>query len=211
MAEDFSQRLTIDLGSGAEGGFFKTQKKPTADIVTLTQVHGADGFRVGVEFFSSETKGDWLWTTQPQQAVGVFVADCTAILVNGENFEGRFVAAIHAGWRGTASDVLNRSILSLRPKAGWRAWLSPSICQNHFEVGGEVIEALGKDAVSFAKPGMPGKYYLDLKGLQAKRLHDLGGSLQISSLCTYCDSEFTSYRRDKSDVERQLAWVRLTD
>ena len=84
----------------------------------------------------------------PASRVGVFVADCIPALI-ADARTGAF-AAVHAGWRGTLAGVLpaavrraGRRVRRARP-ADLRVALGPAIGVCCFEVGDEVVEAVGR-------------------------------------------------------------------
>ncbi|MDB5037345.1 MAG: hypothetical protein JWQ35_873 [Bacteriovoracaceae bacterium] len=195
---------------GAEAGFKIISEEPDSSIKTLKQVHGSHGVLV-TNATDKMFEADWLWTRDPNCTIGIKVADCTALLVSGKNSFGKFVAAIHAGWRGTAQNIIEKAFEEIKP-ISFEAWLSPSICQEHFEVGEEVIEALGSESKKYSIPGRTGKYFLDLKKFQIAKLKKWGSEFKNSSLCTYCQPEFVSYRRLGTTLTtRHLAWIRIKD
>lgn len=193
------------------------------DVFHLKQVHSADGVLIHRNQNPSELarkEGDWIVSFNPQVSLGIKVADCTAILGEGRAENGDFILAIHAGWRGTASGVIENCLQSLAKVSGkpgnLRFWLSPSICQKCFEVGGEVLEALGADSKNFAHKKSSAsdkeKYLLDLKGFQFKKLKSLGASEVFSNpLCTFCQPDFISYRRAKGSLKTsERHWATIT-
>jgi hypothetical protein len=88
--------------------------------------------------------GDALITDRPGLLLGVQVADCLPILIFDP--EKRVVAAVHAGWRGTAKRIAEKAVGRLRaefnssPKR-LRAVIGPGIHGCCYEVGREVVEA----------------------------------------------------------------------
>ena len=67
------------------------------------------------------------------------VADCLPVLFCSS--DGQRVGAAHAGWRGLAEGVLERTVAQMAvPASELHAWLGPAISQEHFEVGDEVRE-----------------------------------------------------------------------
>jgi YfiH family protein len=112
------------------------------------------------------------------------------------------VAAAHAGWRGLARGILERTIERIaRPPAGLIAYLGPGIGPGAFEVGADVREAfLAGDGAAEAAftPGSPGKWMADLYLLARQRLARCGvGHVSGGGWCTHSDpSRFYSYRRD---------------
>lgn len=178
-------------------------------LIFLQQVHGSQGFWVDRQ--TEVAEGDWLATNQQDIVIGVFVADCTAILVHGENERGSFVAAIHAGWRGTAKGIIETAFESLRPKKeSLRIWLSPGICQDHYEVSEDVIQSFQEHELKFFEPTRAGHANFDLHALQRARLAALGYETVSSSLCTFEQPEFFSYRQMDSTLNaRHFAWISL--
>lgn len=177
---------------------------------TLEQIHSAEG--TWVDWDSGHHRGDWIATREKNLAVGVFVADCTAILVSGQMGGESFVAAIHAGWRGTASGIIQKFFeqtgLDLQ---SCRAWLSPNICKEHYEVSSEVIARFPEEKIGeFILPTRPGHFLLDLKSYQKTLLHEFGLSFESLDRCTFSDQELFSYRASGQKLEaRHLAWVKI--
>ena len=205
--------LQVRLSSSVEAGFTIGESLCPYDYRSLKQTHGIRGFDVDLQFQDRSQEGDWLMTADSRVALGIRVADCTAILAHGLNRGQSMVLAAHAGWRGTAAGILGVISQKLAAWESLELWLSPSISQTCFEVGPEVIEALGEDAVPFAVAGKSSqKFYLNLKGLQESRLQKVlpRARIRSSSLCTYLQPDFYSYRRAGSLSQgRHLAWIKI--
>ncbi|MDT8408224.1 MAG: peptidoglycan editing factor PgeF [Wenzhouxiangellaceae bacterium] len=162
----------------------------------LEQVHGRgcihlDDWRPGVQ-------ADAAWTDRFGQVAVVLTADCIPILVAAD--DGACVAAIHAGWRGLSSGVIENSISSL-PVAPGRlsAWVGPCIRQDRYEVGPEVRGAFA-DTPDCFEAGRPGHWWADLAAIAIERLQRLGlGRIEDCGLCTAAQRHlFFSHRRDGS-------------
>jgi YfiH family protein len=134
----------------------------------------------------------------------VLTADCLPLLMCDE--DGSVVAAVHAGWRGLCSGVIEQTLRVVdRPAAALLAYLGPAIGPAAYEVGAEVRAAFiaadpGRDAEAEAAftPGKPGKFHADLYALARRRLAR-SGVLRVygGAYCTYTERErFFSYRRD---------------
>ena len=129
---------------------------------------------------------DGLITREPELALVVFTADCVPILLQGPGV----VAAIHAGWRGTAQGIASKTVreMDCAPKE-IRAFIGPSIGLCCYEVGDEVRDAMrsrmGKDAEPFFQDRR-----IDLKGLNWRQL-ELAGveQIDVSPVCTFCSHE----------------------
>jgi YfiH family protein len=87
--------------------------------------------------------GDALVTNQPGLLLAVQVADCLPILLVDP--QQRVVAAVHAGWRGTARRIAEKAVGRMRLEFGCepgnlRAAIGPGIHRCCYEVGPEVAE-----------------------------------------------------------------------
>jgi len=189
---------------------FKTSADTrTQDSFHLKQVHGSRILKCDIHSTADQLlkeEGDGLWTQIKGQSLSIRVADCTAILLWGELASTPFVMGLHAGWRGTAGGIIERASQVLNGAKSVAAWLSPSICATHFEVGKEVLEAFSGEADSFAIPSRPHHYHLDLKGIQSQKLKRVFPQIELfsSPLCTYCQPDFISYRRERGKLEGSL-------
>jgi hypothetical protein len=113
------------------------------------------------------------------------------------------VAAAHAGWRGLAAGVLERTVERMGVAPGRvRAWLGPAIGPAAFEVGDEVraafVAADAGAAAAFVAGAAPGKWLADLFMLARRRLEAAGvRRIDGGGVCTVADPAlFYSYRRD---------------
>lgn len=185
-----------------------------AGPVFLRQVHGTRVVRLplggeagGVEGSGGTPEADASFTTEPGVACVVQVADCLPVLFAAP--DGRGVAAAHAGWRGLAAGVLERTITALCEAAGCsprelRAWLGPCIGPRQFEVGAEVLAAFGAPPGTASprfEPRAGERWLADLAGLARDRLAAGGldeGRIGGGHWCTVGDeSRFFSHRRDR--------------
>lgn len=124
----------------------------------------------------------------------------------------------HAGWRGTAGNIASVTVDMMTGLYGSDpsdiiACIGPGIGRCHFEVSQDVADVFMADhpwCGAFIDAGKaPGKYMMDLKGINSELLRKMGlRDIRVSPYCTFCDPErFYSYRRDAA-LERHLAWIR---
>lgn len=146
---------------------------------------------------------DGHFTTAVGTALCVTVADCTPVFVA---HPGGAVAALHAGWRGTAARILDVG-LDLFEANGFAAaecavHLGPSICAGCYEVGPEVLSAI--HGRPFAARGQ-----LDVRAVLVGQAEARGvRDLSVSPYCTRCDRDrFFSHRG--GDGGRQLGIITL--
>lgn len=157
---------------------------------------------------------DGLVTTIPGLTLGIQVADCAAVLL--WDTENRVVAALHAGWRGAAGDIVPKGIETMVRQGAHpqttAAYISPCISLANFEVGWEVADQFPQefvDAEHYEKP------HIDLKGFLRYQLEqaDIPASqIEVSDHCTIDDAKnFYSYRREGEQSGRMLGLVQLTE
>lgn len=165
----------------------------------LKQVHG-----VGVVHADSVTtlvEADAATTRTPGVVCVVQMADCMPVLLAAR--DGSIVGIAHAGWRGLAGGVVERTIEAMNAgPASIIAWLGPAIGPNAFEVGDEVRAAFVADDASAAtafRPLQAGKWLADLFALARQRLQRAGvAAVHGGGLCTVADpTRFFSHRRDR--------------
>ena len=151
-----------------------------------------------------------------------FAADCIPVLLADPVHE--IIGAVHCGWRSSVTDILKNALdamLSLGAAAeNVRAAIGPAIGACCFETDHDVPQAvsdwLGAEAAApYITPekGKPGKYLVDLRGANARRLIQLGvpaGQIDISDECTSCcHDKYWSHRYTKGKRGGQAACIVL--
>ncbi|MSO83078.1 MAG: peptidoglycan editing factor PgeF [Acidobacteria bacterium] len=124
-----------------------------AEVVTSNQVHGREvaTFRRGAPRAPARQDADVLVSDNPDMAIAVRAADCVPLLL-ADAHTGT-VAAVHAGWRGTAAGAVMAAVEALSRTCGARpehlvVAIGPSIGACCYEVGTELVDA-------FAAAGHP--------------------------------------------------------
>ncbi|MFT4048376.1 MAG: polyphenol oxidase family protein [Solirubrobacterales bacterium] len=213
--------FTTRLGGGSKGAYasrnlgIETEDDPEVvranlaetraglglpEVQLLHQIHGADIRSIDRDTVGSVPLGDGAVVTERNLPVLISGADCPAVVIASSE---RLVA-LHCGWRSVAAGIIEAAVERL---AGERfsAVIGPGICQDHFEVGAEVVEQMGAHGPNFTE----GRQF-DLRGLIRHRL-DAAGAASIHQVerCTHCEPElFYSFRRDGDPTGRQaaIAW-----
>jgi len=113
-------------------------------LITLRQFHSDVIYLAASPTDGEAPKADALITNTPGLLLGVQTADCVPILL--ADTRRRAVAAIHAGWRGTLSRIVQKTLGRMRMEFGTRARdvvaaLGPAIGAGCYEVGPEVAQA----------------------------------------------------------------------
>lgn len=147
-----------------------------------------------------------------------FTADCVPVLLCDP--DAGVAGAIHCGWRSTVADILSVAIekmTQLGAKAeNIRAAIGPGIDMCCYETDSEVPEAveklLGEDfSGTFFAVGDTGKYMVDLKETDRRRLIQLGlksENISVSDECTSCNSDkYWSHRQTNGERGSQAAII----
>ncbi|MDF5725288.1 MAG: peptidoglycan editing factor PgeF [Rhizonema sp. PD37] len=236
--------LTISLLEPWTHGFFTSQFWPRsyedltkilhsdADAYRLKQVHGNTVLtpeNIASQLKKSEgfLEGDGLVSNQPLQAVWVASADCTPVLIANEK-TGQ-VAAVHAGWRGTAKKIVPQTITQMQLHGSkledLRIAMGPAISGEVYQVSEQVAAEIGRSIIShdnekfivdalhelpnspLLPDSEPGRVRLDVRRVNSLQLEILGISTEqiaIAPYCTYNSTEhFFSYRREK---QKKVQW-----
>jgi len=210
---------------------------PTAQPYRLKQVHG-NTVLTPTEIESviqqdptleEQPAADGLVSEQSEQAVWVCSADCTPVLI--ADVQTGQVAAIHAGWRGTALKIVPHAIARMQQQGAQlnnlRVAMGPAIAGEVYqvsetvavEVGGTITAIEPTDlansiAALYDLPNSPvlpdsepGRARLDVRRVNVLQLEQLGLSqeqIAIAPHCTYQDPDnFFSYRRTK---QKKVQW-----
>ena len=186
-----AQPLLAECGLGSRAAAF------------LKQVHGARVINAREGGLAGNA--DALVTDTPGLPIAVFSADCVPLLLYDP--DGRRLAAVHAGWRGTAQSVARATVEAL-VEAGGRperllAAIGPSIGPCCYEVDKPVIAQLDRAFSgrwgAWVRSVGAGKWMLDLWAANEDQLRAAGipgGRISNPRLCTGCRTDlFYSYRR----------------
>ncbi len=166
-------------------------------------------------------EADGLITDQPGLCLTVFSGDCIPILFYDP--VRRCIAAVHAGWRGTASGIAARAVEAMCGDYGCQpehilAAIGPGISSCCFETHRDVPDGLraglGADAEPLICPlADPEKYQVDLKGANGRWLERSGlrpEHIAISPACTACDLDtFWSHRIQGQQRGSMAAMIQL--
>jgi YfiH family protein len=202
--EENRRRLTIAFGADP------------ARLAGVRQVHGTrvvDASEAG-----EDVAADALVASEPGWTLRISVADCVPLLLAAP--ERGVVAAVHAGWRGTAAGIVAATLSHLHDRFGVRpgelhAAIGPAISGPRYQVGPEVVLALREAgapaSVATADAEADGRYRVSVPeavrallirgGVAADRIH-------AGRWCTASDPErFYSHRRDAGRTGRHWALI----
>jgi hypothetical protein len=173
------------------------------NFLTVHQTHSPDVIVATSPWDNaSRPRADAIVTRIEGLALGASAADCGPILLVDPN--ARVIGAVHAGWKGALTGVLEAAIAAMEKlgaeRNGMIAAIGPLIRQQSYEVGGEFverfIEADAENALLFLPSAREGHAMFDLAGYIRRRL-EAAGVLMIDDIGidTYADENFFSYRR----------------
>lgn len=190
-----------------------------AQVATINQTHSDSVFVHNADNRTDEGVDAHI-TDRHGFALGVVTADCVPVLLIDR--KKKIVAAVHAGWRGTAKRILQKTVKKMSDSFGSKpedmiAGIGPSIGKCCYEVDEKVIEPMKKEfdyLNRFSIQKKEKKWHLDLQMINKEQLIETGlmqDNINIVSLCTSCHSDlFYSYRRDGAGTGRMMAVVMIT-
>lgn len=210
---------------------FFTGKNPGADIRSIESILGREDMSVYMpvqkhtdtivvpDALHTVRTGDAVVTREKGLLIGVQVADCVPILL----FDGEkgVCAAVHAGWRGTASGILAKTIAEMTGRffcspEDVQVAMGPAIRWCCYAVDRDVVSAVRRasgDGEYFRKKG--NKYCLDLPEANRSQARSAGvpeSNIWMSGDCTYCHPDrYFSYRYSKGTTGRQGGFIGRLD
>ena len=192
-----------------------------ASFVSLSQIHGdtikdiTEKKDIGWQSYDASLKADAIVTAIPQVVITILTADCVPILMYDP--EKKVIAAVHAGWRGSESEIVSKTVRFMKSKYGCEpsdiiAAIGPSIGGCCYEVD-DIVASKFLDYRESVVKKPDNHYMLDLKSINRKQLIDIGlkeMNIEVSHVCTACDNDrFFSYRREKGCTGRFISAVML--
>jgi len=195
-------------------------------IFCCEQVHGS-----GIEIVESDrhdsgtdrarTRGpvveligtDGLIVTAPSLPIAVRTADCVPLLLI--DVRRRWVAAIHAGWRGSLERISEKAVGAMKrlgsEEGDLVAWMGPTISREAYEVGAELVERF---RVAFPDyEGILSDSHLDLVLLNACQLRAAGvpaSQIHAADYCTVGNLDLCySYRAERDRTGRMVTYAMI--
>ncbi len=190
-------------------------------VVGTPQIHSAEIRRVGRENIGEGIDRDVPFpcdgfvTDEPGVSLIVRVADCTPVLLLGIREDGSpVVAALHAGWRGTAAGIAPKGASILRDMGAKRifAAIGPCIHSCCYAVGEDMkstVEKLqGKEFADQFITERDGRLYADIASMNLQLLMDAGvEKTDVLNECTACKPELYHSHRATMGVRGTMAAV----
>jgi len=168
------------------------------NLVYMKQIHSNCVKKINNSFINEIKDCDGLITSKRKIPLMTMAADCAPILIYDR--EKKVVSAIHSGREGTKKEIVKTTLELFVNEYGSKAKniqvsVGPSIGKCCYEVGDEIAWDMDKRYIYQKKQG----FYLDIKQMLNDQLLNFGikqENIQISPVCTCCDKNYFSYRRD---------------
>ncbi len=190
------KRLFTSLGIH-ESQIAFTQQKHTTNIAVVER----SGLNNNCDALHSNCKSVFL---------AISIADCTPVMLFDKGSHA--VAGIHAGWRGTAGRIVEKTIKEMQRSYGTKAedilaFIGPSAGKCCYEVGEEVAGQFLKDCKTRKENE---KYLLDVKQANVIQLLENGvqnTNIEVHPDCTIHNTIYHSFRRDGNQSGRMFAII----
>jgi YfiH family protein len=200
-------RLTDDDPSAVEKNRALLRERLGVPLAMIRQVHGSGVRRLtsAPDVGEPLEQVDGQAVSAAELAPIVLVADCLPIAVAGDGA----AAILHAGWRGLEAGIVEegvRAVRELGATGALAAVIGPGAGACCYGVGEEVHARF----TSYGPRARKGRN-LDLKAIAAAQLERSGvGAVRDLGLCTICNEDFFSHRRDHGVTGRQAGIVWLS-
>ena len=215
VRENF-QRIAHAVGFSEEKMVF-THQTHTTNVRKVTEEDWGKGFSRERDY----SDVDGLITNVPQTVLTTFYADCVPIYLMDP--VKKAIGLCHSGWRGTVGRISQVTIARMQEESGSDpkdilAAVGPSICQNCYEVSGDVIEQFQDSfrekywkELFYQKEN--GKYQLNLWKANEIILEEAGitkEQISVTDICTCCNPQLLySHRASKGQRGNLAAFLMI--
>jgi len=141
-------------------------------------------------------ESDGIYTEKPKLGLVVQTADCMPILLNDK----KRIGAIHSGWRGLKNNIVEKAIKKFNVNQ-----LSISIGPHAQSCCYEIKEDVKKYFNDYTEV-RDDMFFLNMSQVLKDFSEEKGFQLEISSICTICNSSYNSYRENKTS-KRQFGFI----
>lgn len=187
------------------------------DIISAEQIHGNKV--VLLENSKNKfIKGADGMITYNRLILSIRTADCMPIFFYDPG--KKIIAAIHAGWKGLSSGIIDNAIKGMKKLGSnpldLNVSVGPHIQVCCYNIPEERIQKFSitnnSDRLHLLSNNHIGKlhsnsWYLDLGKVALSQLESSGiisSNIEVSDICTSCNSKFWSFRRDKQKAGRMI-------
>lgn len=179
--------------------------------VMIRQMHG-DKIIVADNKFpqrgSALEEADGLITRVTRLPLTVRSADCLPVFLHDQAHDG--IGLVHVGWKGSHQNILGKTIELMESQ--WqtdpsevKVYFGPAIRSCCYEVGYEFKDYFFGEMIA-----RDNRYFLDLAEINRSRLMHCGvndADIDDCEICTCCDKNYFSLRREKELAGRMLSLI----
>ena len=165
----------------------------SSDLASMDQTHSN---KIMSAKKSGTYKSDGIFTSRKNLGLVVKTADCMPIFLKDKTN----IAAVHVGWRGIKNKIINNALKNFNLNQ-----LLMSVGPHAQSCCYEVKEDVSKYLYEYIDK-REGKEYLHMSQSLIDLSNKIGFKIEVSSICTICDSSYNSYRENKTS-KRQFGLI----
>jgi len=157
-------------------------------------------------------KGDGLLTKVPRLPLVIRSADCLPVFLFDEKQLG--IGLIHVGWKGYQKNIIGQAVKLIEKQ--WRSNLAdikvlfgPAMRSCCYEVSNEFFKYFPDEVIL-----RNGRHYLDLISMNQNQLVRLGmrkENIFDCGICTCCDKNYFSHRREGELAGRMISLIMINE
>lgn len=176
------------------------------------QIHGDDILvaRGGVKASKDCPDADAYITDERNLPIAIRTADCVPVFIF--DADHRAIGLAHAGWKGTFKSIAAKTVQRMQEKyasqpSGLKIYLGPSIRECCYQVGAEFLDHFPSHVNDRG-----GRLYADVISANCDQLLQAGVRLENivdSGVCTCCNKDYFSFRRDGAKAGRMISLMML--
>lgn len=188
-------------------------KDMIAGAVTAEQIHSNKVAYVTGK--SKQIKGVDALVTDKYLDLGIRTADCLPVIFFDR--KKKLIAVVHAGWQGLIKGIIKNTVFYLKKLGGQQkeifVAIGPHIGNCCYDVDYDRVSEFKKVKIStniFIRRNS--RWFIDLAIFASQQMIELGISkenIDVLPYCTFCNTEFYSFRRDKNTCERMYSLIGL--
>lgn len=205
---DFDSPLTT-----AQHTYLKSiSRHDIAQVYWRKQIHGDDILIAngGVNSSRNCPDADAYITQEKNLPIAIRTADCVPVFIFDPRH--RAIGLAHAGWRGTYKSIAAKTVQKMQAEFGsqfldLKIVLAPSIRECCYQVGEEF-----RDYFPNHVNDRGGYLYADVVGVNQDQLLKMGippDNIFDSGICTCCNKNYFSFRRDGAKAGRMISLMML--
>ncbi|MEZ0391511.1 MAG: peptidoglycan editing factor PgeF [Pseudobdellovibrionaceae bacterium] len=194
------------------------QAFPHLNFKRIKQVHKDRIVHTSAQAIDFSSEADAHYTSEKNLGLCISTADCIPVFIY--HHEPRWIAGIHAGWRGVENRIVLKTIQALKRNGckseNLQIAVGPHIQLSSFEVTNDVRDLLLKcfdgEKRSVWNEISTTKSKVDLHQILKFQLLESGIDLHQTYFefkDTVTDLSYHSFRRDKESSGRQLSFIAL--